>query len=150
FIRSGKPRQPFVDRFVKVLPSSFFQGKEANRCNSVLMEGKHGVSIRDAARAFVVEEPPLAHFSLERANRVRTTQCGLQWFLNLKCPCERCERVNCINLIGERSKAVAKDLLKEPGKPCVTEDSALALVVLKQVVGIHHDVCQIRKPSGTR
>src|SRR5208337_206303 len=29
FIRSGKPRQPFVDRFVKVLPSSFFQGKEA-------------------------------------------------------------------------------------------------------------------------
>src|SRR5215469_17741601 len=99
---------------MKTLSCGFTQGKQADGSQSVLMPGEYRIVIGHAPCAFVVEEPPFPHFSLERAHGVCAAQGWRERFLDLKRLAEGRERVNSMHLITERAKPITNRPLQKP------------------------------------
>src|SRR5215469_14220443 len=114
------------------------------------MPGEYRIAIGHATSAFVVEEPPLPHFSLERAHGVCTAQGWHERFLDLKRLAEGRERVNSMHLITERANPITNRPLQKPSARRLPEHSAVSLVCHQQVIGSDGRIGQIRQSANPR
>src|SRR5580704_15979717 len=108
-----------------------------------------GVSIYDAAGTLIVEIPPLPQLPLKLAQRIRTAQRRFERLFDLKCAREGRQRVNGMKLVRECPEAIANVIWKKFVRPCVSEDSAVALIILQQVIHLDGDVGQFRRTVWT-